>query len=252
MITAGATVGGVIVLVGIIVAAFFLVGGKKDAAPAKAASAGLINQVTNVPAATLDQIGKGSILSGATPTATSGQPVLSADGKPVVFYYGAQFCPFCAAERWPLIVALSRFGTFSNLSQINSSEDNIPTFTFEGSTYTSKYVTFQPKEVEDQKGAPLDTLTAQQQQIVNQFDTQKSFPFISIANQTVITAAGLDPMSLQGKTQDQVATALQDPTSSLAKSIGGNANAITAAICKVTNNQPADVCSSAAVKAFNG
>ena len=133
MITAGATVGGIIVLVGIIIGAFFLVGSKK-VAPAKAASSSLVNQVTNVPAATLDSIGKGSILSGAAPTATSGQAVLTADGKPVVFYFGAQFCPFCAAERWSLIVALSRFGTFSNLSQINSSEDNIPTFTFEGST----------------------------------------------------------------------------------------------------------------------
>ncbi|HEY1488163.1 MAG TPA: DUF929 family protein, partial [Micromonosporaceae bacterium] len=157
MIAAGATVGGVILLVAIIVGAFLLTGTKK-AAPARVASSDLVSKVTNVPAATLDQIGKGSILSGTAPAPTSNQPVLSSDGKPVVFYFGAEFCPFCAAERWSVIVALSRFGTFSNLSQITSSEDGIPTFTFEGSTYTSKYITFQPKEVEDQNRNPLDKL----------------------------------------------------------------------------------------------
>ncbi len=38
------------------------------------------------------------------------------DGKPEVLFVGAEFCPFCAAERWPLIVALSRFGRFTALT----------------------------------------------------------------------------------------------------------------------------------------
>ncbi len=38
-------------------------------------------------------------------------------GKPEVLFVGAEFCPFCAAERWPLIVALSRFGHFSTAPQ---------------------------------------------------------------------------------------------------------------------------------------
>ena len=43
-------------------------------------------------------------------------PALTADGKPEVLYVGAEYCPFCAAERWPVVVALSRFGTWSGLS----------------------------------------------------------------------------------------------------------------------------------------
>ena len=33
--------------------------------------------------------------------------------EPVVFFYGAEFAPYAAAERWPLVLALSRFGTFT-------------------------------------------------------------------------------------------------------------------------------------------
>jgi thiol-disulfide isomerase/thioredoxin len=246
---AGGVVAAVVVVIVILIAAFVF-GGSKKAAPATAAPQNLIAQVTGVPAATLDAIGKGKGVTAPTPK--SGVPVATADGKPLVFYFGAEFCPFCAAERWSMIVALSRFGTFSNLSQINSSEDNIPTFTFEGSTYTSKYITFQPKEVEDQNRANLDTLNAQQQQIVNTYNPGGTFPFVSIANQSIITGASYDNSILVGKTQAQVAAALQDPSSPIAQAIGGTANAITADICKVTNNQPSDVCSSKAVQAFNG
>jgi hypothetical protein len=34
-----------------------------------------------------------------------------------MLYIGAEYCPYCAAERWPLVMALSKFGTFSNLPQ---------------------------------------------------------------------------------------------------------------------------------------
>ena len=53
---------------------------------------------------------------------------------PVVFFYGAEFAPYAAAERWPLILALSRFGTFNQLGLMQSSSTtafaNLSTFTF--------------------------------------------------------------------------------------------------------------------------
>jgi hypothetical protein len=61
-------------------------------------------------------------------------------GKPLVVYIGAEYCPFCAAQRWPLVVALSRFGTFSGLSVTRSaSEDVFPdtaTLSFHSASYT--------------------------------------------------------------------------------------------------------------------
>jgi Domain of unknown function (DUF929) len=52
------------------------------------------------------------------------QAALTASGKPEVLYTGAGFCPYCAAVRWPLIVALSRFGTFSGLAPARSAITN--------------------------------------------------------------------------------------------------------------------------------
>ena len=54
--------------------------------------------------------------------------------------------------------------------------------------------------------------------------------------------ATYDPTVLNGKSWDQIASALSDPNSAIAKAIGGSANHITAAICKMTGNQPASAC----------
>ena len=111
----------------------------------------MVDKVTEVPAATLDTIGKGKV-GRAADADDRPAAVLKADGKPLVFYMGAEYCPYCAAERWSMIIALSRFGTFSNLGQTFSSstdvDPNTPTFSFHGATYTSKYLTFQAKELQ--------------------------------------------------------------------------------------------------------
>ena len=63
-----------------------------------------------------------------------------------MLFVGAEFCPFCAAERWPLIVALARFGHFTTLHNMQSAQlsvfPGIQTFSFVGTAYTSRYVTF--------------------------------------------------------------------------------------------------------------
>ncbi len=60
-------------------------------------------------------------------------PLLTYNGKPTFVYMGAQGCPFCAGMRWPIVIALSRFGNFSKLFYDRSatSDANVPTFTFD-------------------------------------------------------------------------------------------------------------------------
>ena len=260
LIVAGSAVAAVIVAIGILVAAKVTAPPKKNTNVATTpAATALVGGVTGVPAGMLDQVGKGSVQM--LPQATSGQPVLKdASGKPIVFYMGAEYCPYCAAERWPMIVALSRFGTFQNLSTASSSSTdtypNTPTFTFHGSSYTSQYLEFQPKEIESDAGVPLETLTADQQKIVNQFDppppgqTGNSFPFLSFGNQSIVGGASYNPQLLAGMTQQQVADQLKNPNSDVAKAILGTANAFTAQLCKLANGQPGNVCSSAAATAY--
>jgi hypothetical protein len=53
------------------------------------------------------------------------------------------------------------------------------------------------------------------------------------------------PSALAGLSWAQVAAAMRDPASPVAKDIDGAANMITAAICKLTHGQPAGVCQAA-------
>ena len=52
---------------------------------------------------------------------------------------------------------------------------------------------------------------------------------------------------LQGKSLSGIASALHDPSTDISKGAVGSANMMTAAICTVTNGQPANVCRDPAV-----
>jgi hypothetical protein len=217
--------------------------------------------VQQVPESTLNAVGAGS---GVTPplALAANTPPLTQDGKPQVLYVGAEYCPFCAAERWPLIVALSRFGTFENLGATSSSATdtfpNTQTFSFHGSTYTSDYVAFDGVETETNTGQALDQPTAAQQALFQQYDAAPytnqpgAIPFLMIGNRYVTIGAEYDPSILQGMTREQIVAALSDPTSPVARSIDGAANTITAAICQTTGGKPANVCSSPTITQVAG
>jgi hypothetical protein len=209
------------------------------ALPAKVAA-----QITGVPASTLAKVGAGATVAGTIKAVTD--TPLTSNGKPEVLYIGAEFCPFCATERWAMAVALSRFGTFSPLHGIHSSATDtpasIPTVTFYKSTYTSKYLTFSPVETtEVDKSKTLQTPTSAQSALWTKY-TQQGIPFVDFGNKYVISGASYDYQVLQGKTWTQIAADLQDPSTDIARGADGAANQITAAICKLTSNQPATVC----------
>lgn len=221
-------------------------------------SAGQAGQLAqHVPVSVLDQVAAGK---GVTPPKAlpSGTPALERDGKPQVLYIGAEYCPFCATERWPLVVALGRFGTFTNLGGTESGAapeafPQTPTFTFHGATYASDVLSFSGVETNtNQRGVSgygtLDTPTAAQQTLLQTYDVKPytsqpgAIPFMMIGNRFVSVGASYDPTILQGMTRDQIATALSDPTSAVAQAVDGSANTLTAAICRATGGQPSSVC----------
>lgn len=257
---------GAVLSVLVVVAAFVIIkvtvgDDKKPTTPAAtgAASDPVVNGVGGVPVTTYDTVGAGTVSS--LPKAITDAPALTADGKPRVLYVGAEFCPFCAAERWAVAAALSRFGSFSGLGVTTSSgSDSYPntaTLTFHGSSYTSSTLSFTAYETTDRDRQPLDALTAADQAIVTKYDAppyvssdaKGTIPFVDIGGKWMISGASYDPGVLKGKTQEQIATAMGDPTSDIAKAVDGTANVITAALCTLTKDAPASVCSSAGVKA---
>jgi hypothetical protein len=257
LLMAGSVVGVVVLIVAVLVGVKLTSKPPAAAASTSVAPASVVDKVTGVPASVLDTIGKGSGLL-ATPKVVSGRPVLQAGGKPLVLYMGAEYCPYCAAQRWSLVEALSRFGTFTGLGQTQSSstdtDPDTPTLSFHGATYTSAYLTFQGVELYSNQPAgsgyaTLDTPTAAQNKLLST-DGNSSFPFIDFGDQAEVTSVMVDPGLLAGMTHQQVADVLSDPSNKVAQAFGGSANAFTTIICGLTGGQPASVCTSTAAQAY--
>jgi hypothetical protein len=186
----------------------------------------------------------------------TGQPALTANGKPEVLYIGAEYCPYCAAERWAMVTALSRFGTFSGLeTTASSSKDVFPstvTLSFLHATYTSDYITFTTKETQDRAKKALQTMTSAEEATFSAIAPGGGIPFLDVANKYFINGAQYDPGVLKGLTAEQIATQAGNPSTDVGKGVLGAANLLTAAICKATNNQPTAVCTSSAVTSVAG
>jgi hypothetical protein len=248
---AAATVG----VIALLIVAFLAYRWATTPAPpviSSSSAAVVISTITSLPAPALEQVGAGS--ANNLVKKISGTPLTGPDGKPDVFYLGAEYCPYCAAERWPMIIALSRFGTFSGLQTTTSSSTDIypntPTFTFRNATFTSQYVDFESVETTDRNQSTLQTPTSQQQALVSKYDTSNSIPFVDFGNRYAFAGAMYGPDLLGGMTWQQVSDALQQPGSPQAKAILGSANLITAAICQLTEQQPAAVCSGPSIQAI--
>jgi hypothetical protein len=230
-----------------------------------AAQGSLVAQVTGVPESVFVKVGLPSEIV-SYPKKVTGHPALTSNGLPEMLYMGAEYCPFCAAERWAMVMALSKFGTFTGLNLTNSSvSDFAPdtaTFSFYGSKYTSNYLVFQPYELATNEQAAtgatcnvngyacLETPPAADDTLLTTLGGG-SFPFMDFGNKTVQSGAGFEnqPLVLQGLTAAEIAPYLSQPTSAIAQAEDGSANYLTGSICAMTGNQPASVCSAPYVKA---
>jgi thiol-disulfide isomerase/thioredoxin len=252
-------IGGVAVallaVVGIIVGA--LVSRSTPTTQHRASTAALpanVQENLTVPASTLAAVGIGTSSTQALRAVTG--PALNSGGKPEMLYIGAEWCPYCAAERWAMAVALKRFGSFSPLPGIYSSSadvyPNTATLTFHGSTYTSNSLVFAPVENQDVNHNLLETPTAAQIALWAKYlPPGDGYPFIDIGNRFIATTT-YNPQVLHGLTWSQIAADLHNPASPVAQGADGSANLFTAAICKITGNTPASVCRTAPIPALEG
>ena len=237
--------------------------------PTGSALTSLVTTTTSVPASTLNAVGAGTF-TGKIQAITGNPAPLTSGGKPELLYIGAEYCPYCAANRWAMIVALSRFGTFSGLTTVHSGVTNgagqqepypnTPTYTFAHATYSSPYLNFTPVELQtnipDTSSGTYTTLqspTSAQQALLSKYDAPPyidssgagSIPFLDFANKYVSIGVSYSNTALSGLTWSTLAAALHDPNSTAAKAVDGTANYYTAAICKMTGNQPASACTTA-------
>lgn len=236
----------------------------------------VFSELTTVPASVFNDVGVTSpIAQVEPPQAVSGQPPLTATANgatlPEVLYVGAEYCPYCAAQRWATIIALSRFGTWSGLGNMSSySGDvypNTPTFTFVKAKFKSKYLVF--KSVEEYTNylnsaktyyATLQKLTPEEAKLIKKYDSSKyikdltasedsSIPFIDFANKFLVAGASYSPSTLSGSSRNTIAAGLSNASDPITEAIIASANYQTAALCSLTGQRPGSVCTSAGVKA---
>ncbi len=248
----GGIAGGIVVVV--IVVVLIVINLTSGSTPNKVdqpASAQLVSAVTSVPVGIYNAIGTGSGNVSGPPTKISGAP-LTLNTKPEILYIGAEWCPYCGAERWALVTSLSRFGTFTGLetgfSSSTDSYPSTPTFGFQSITYTSSYLSFVAVETQDVNHNSLMSLSSQESDLFKKYDSQGSIPFIDIGNKW-FSAANYNPQVLQGLTHDDIAGTLSLPTNQTAESILGSANYLSATFCNIDGDRPASVCNSSGVQA---
>jgi thiol-disulfide isomerase/thioredoxin len=189
----------------------------------------------------------------------SGEPLLDA-GRPLVFFMGAEWCPFCASERWALVKATSRFGEWSGLRELTSrmGQDYFPalaTYDLSQATYKSDYLNVRHVEVATVEGDPLQKLGSYEEGLVNGYDKLGSVPFLfaggSPGRDTV--ELGFSPGLLDGQSfaslRKEVAAEASTPA---VEAIDGQTEAITALICKLDGRQPASVCTKGSIPALEG
>ena len=226
-----------------------LTSGTAAAASEAPAPQNVVSQVTTVPAAALARVRSGGTVTPMQTVKAPG-PVLSIAGKPAIVFVSEESCPFCAAERWPLTVALSHFGTWSHLGATRSSATdvfpNTATLSFRTASYRSSHLTLRTTELTDNRGhrlqplTPLDTTLIHGYDVppyVNSADQSGAVPFLDIGNRYILAGAQYNPQILAGLSQTQIASQLRNPASPVAKAIDGSADAIIAAVNNVLHHQ---------------
>lgn len=217
----------------------------KATASESLAPSGVVRQVTTVPAAVLARVSAGQAATSLQTVKTPGPP-LTIGGKPAIVFISEESCPFCAAERWPLAVALSRFGTWSHLGSTRSSATdvypNTATLSFRAARYISAKLTLRTTELTDNLGRPLQAETPLDTRLidtydvppyVNSADQSGAVPFLDIGNHEILAGAQYNPQVLVGLSAAQIASQLSNPSSPVAKAIDGSASVIIAAINQI-------------------
>jgi hypothetical protein len=175
---------------------------------------------------------------------------LTSGGKPEVLFIGAEFCPVCATERWPMTVALSQFGKFTNLQQTHSAvtDGNIPTLSFYGATYSSPYINFVSVENETNTEKLLQTPTAAQTTLweQNTSSSQPTYPFLDIAGKDAVTTAQFPETVLEGPSFSDILNSVGDNTNTIGADVDASAAVLTKLICGATNQTPAATCKAVA------
>lgn len=219
----------------------------------------LLGVLTGLDPAVVRAIGGGGI-SGTLAKVPDAPALVGASHHPQVVFLSTEGCGPCAAQRWSMVIALSRFGTVKNvllgLSSSAEATGPLATFSFRNLEYQSSYLDLVAVETTDANGAPLASLSPGDQQVVDRYDAppyvpealRGGVPWLDVANRFVMAGSGYPAATIKGLNWSDIAGRLGNSGDPVARAVIGNANWITAAICATTGMTPASVCQAAPIQ----
>jgi hypothetical protein len=176
---------------------------------------------------------------------------------PAIVYVGADYCPYCAALRWPLILALLRFGSLHGLEFMRSSATDVfadtATFSFYHARYLSSVINFRGYETASRTGQPLVTPPHAVRSLFNTYDAPPfavdagAIPFLYLNGLYIISGSPVYPEILHGDSWSGILAALRQPTNPIFRKMIPEANLLTAAFCQGMAHPPRMVCASPGV-----
>ncbi len=84
--------------------------------------------------------------------------------------------------------------------------------------------------------------TSDQQGLMNSYNPKGNIPFIDFANTYDLVGAQVTP-AMSGMNWTQIASQLNEPSSTIASNLDAAANYMISVICKIDGGQPSSVCS---------
>jgi hypothetical protein len=182
-------------------------------------------------------------------------------GAPTLLYIGGDYCPYCAATRWPLVLAMAHFGQFTHLATMRSSSTdvypNTATWTFYHDRYKSSLIDAVTIEAYSRKGpqSPLEPVTEPYLAWWDKLDAPPwvpqnynlSIPFILIGGKYLWIGSAYNPQALTGVGWRSIIHSVNTNEVPMGPYINANANAFTAALCLSDGNRPGSVCNAPAI-----
>jgi hypothetical protein len=210
----------------------------------------LRNEANSISAAVASSLGPTTSAMSASPLGNFHRinTEIKSGSKPQVLMVGTQFCEYCAAERWALVKALSRFGTWSGLNE-STNGAGIPTFDLTKASYSSWYVAVDHKDVDSVNDTPLQTLNAREKTLFNRYDPSGTTPLL-IVGRYALVGQGVAPDDLMNRRFSVVQSTLVDnKQTGYTRAINAEANLITAMLCAQDGGKPHVFCSATTIKA---
>ena len=172
--------------------------------------------------------------SGDTGWMKAPNPVWTSGGAPVLFYYSAAGCPYCAAASWAVHGALRNFSSAlsgTTLTYSNPNEGAISSIAevdFVGSTSTGGFVAWDSQENAQTQSVVLPTLSCPESSYVTAYDQGTNngcngVPLVVVGGVYIHVGYLVAPSVLAGLTTSQVAA-------DLAAGNSGSPNAVWNAI----------------------